>query len=56
MITPFGRIKDLVSKIQVLEGKLTSAGLLPMAEQHKIHLEIQRHKKEMLQLEQHTRR
>lgn len=56
MITPFGRIKDLVSKIQTLEDKLTSAGLLPMAEQHKIHLEIQKHKKEMLQLEQHTRR
>lgn len=56
MFTPYGRTKDLLNKIQALEDKLMNTGFLPLSEQNLIHAEIQRHKKELVQLEKQTRR
>lgn len=53
--TTVARIQKHASDIQVLEARLMGNGIIPMAEQVKIHAEIRRLKKEMEVLEKRTR-
>lgn len=53
--TQVARIQNYATQIKALEDRLMGNGIIPMAEQSKIHAEIRRLKKEMEDLEKRTR-
>ena len=52
---PIGRIRDISNKIKVLEDRLMSNGVIPVAEQARIHEELRNLRKELETLEKRTR-
>jgi len=49
------RVQKYAAQIKALEDRLMGNGIIPIAEQSKIHAEIRRLKKEMEDLEKRTR-